>query len=161
MIFRARPRPSNFAALFFSFLATCLYLFRFWAQSTIFLKDFGTHPRIPFAFDLVLQGAASLLQDVYQNVTNLKLWMQTIVWKDVWKIFLYSIMYLPAYMLKLVRIFYAVLTYFFSTSVAAKKIFSTICSNTPMARHYSWYLFLLCPPVASSCLFPYIHVCTY
>ena len=36
------------------------------------LKDFGTHPRIPFAFDLVLQGSASLLQDVYQNVTTIK-----------------------------------------------------------------------------------------
>ena len=88
MIFRARPRPSNFAALFFSFLATCLYLFRFWAQSTIFLKDFGTHPRIPFAFDLVLQGAASLLQDVYQNLTTIKLWIQTTFFFSCFLLFL-------------------------------------------------------------------------
>ena len=34
--------------------------------------------------------------------------------------------------------------------------FSTICSNTPMAWHYSWYLFRLRPPVSSSRFFPYI-----
>ena len=32
---------------------------------------------------------------------------------------------------------------------------STICSNPPMAWHYSWYLFLLCPPVSSSRVFIY------
>ena len=44
----------------------------FETSQRLFKKDFGTHPRIPFAFAPVLQGCRSLLQDFYQNITTIE-----------------------------------------------------------------------------------------
>ena len=120
-----------------------------------FFPDFGTHPRIPFAFELVLQGCrftlAGRLPKYYDHQNLNANECMNKFYKQVEKrLFFYNVpvrIQLCSYTLPCV-----------GTVSTTCVLFSTICSATPLAWLYSWYLFLLCHPFLSS---RFLHIYTY
>ena len=74
---RAHPTSQPFSSVFEPH--TCISS-DFETSQRLFFRILGYIREFLSLLSLFCRGAASLLQDVYQNITTIKLWTQTIVW---------------------------------------------------------------------------------